>query len=168
MKAVSAMLAVALALALQTTLGRLTVGGTVSVDLVLVVVTYLALARGPMAGMLAGSVAGLLQDTLASGVIGIGGLSKSLVGYLAGVVAQQFILTAPVPRLVIFMGATVVHAVVFMGLYVLLGLRSFPSPYAAVLAQAVGNGLIGLVMFLIVERLPLVPERRHMRRRARR
>ena len=168
MKAVSAMLAIALALALQTTFGRLTVGGTVSVDLVLVVVTYLALARGPMAGMLAGSVAGLLQDTLASGVIGIGGLSKSLVGYLAGVVAQQFILTAPVPRLVIFMGATVVHAVVFMGLYVLLGLRSFPSPYAAVLAQAVGNGLIGLVMFLIVERLPLVLERRHVRRRARR
>ena len=168
MKAVSAMLAVALALALQTTLGRLTVGGTVSVDLVLVVVTYLALARGPMAGMLAGSVAGLLQDTLASGVIGIGGLSKSLVGYLAGVVAQQFILTAPVPRLVIFMGATVVHAVVFMGLYVLLGLRSFPSPYAAVLVQAAGNGLIGLVMFLIVERLPLVLERRHVRRRARR
>ena len=168
MKAVSAMLAVALALALQTTLGRLTVGGTVSVDLVLVVVTYLALARGPMAGMLAGSVAGLLQDTLASGVIGIGGLSKSLVGYLAGVVAQQFILTAPVPRLVIFMGATVVHAVVFMGLYVLLGLRSFPSPYAAVLVQAAGNGLIGLVMFLVVERLPLVLERRHVRRRARR
>ena len=162
------MLAIALALALQTTFGRLTVGATVSVDLVLVVVTYLALARGPMAGMLAGSVAGLLQDTLASGVIGIGGLSKSLVGYLAGVVAQQFILTAPVPRLVIFMGATVVHAVVFMGLYVLLGLRSFPSPYAAVLVQAAGNGLIGLVMFLIVERLPLVPERRHMRRRARR
>ena len=167
MKAVSAMLAVALALALQTTLGRLTVGGTVSVDLVLVVVTYLALARGPMAGMLAGSVAGLLQDTLASGVIGIGGLSKSLVGYLAGVVAQQFILTAPVPRLVIFMGATVVHAVVFMGLYVLLGLRSFPSPYAAVLVQAAGNGLIGLVMFLVVERLPLVLERRHVRRQAR-
>ena len=118
--------------------------------------------------MLAGSVAGLLQDTLASGVIGIGGLSKSLVGYLAGVVAQQFILTAPVPRLVIFIGATVVHAVVFMGLYVLLGLRSFPSPYAAVLVQAAGNGLIGLVMFLIVERLPLVLERRHMRRRVRR
>ncbi len=165
MKAASAILAVSLALALQTTLGRLTVGGTVAVDLVLVVVTYLALARGPMAGMLAGSVAGLLQDALASGVIGIGGLSKSLVGYLAGVVAQQFILTAPLPRLVIFMGATAVHAVVFMGLYVLLGLRSFPSPYAAVLVQAVGNGLIGLVMFLIVERLPLVLERRHMRRR---
>lgn len=165
MKTVSAILAVALALALQTTLGRLTVGGTVAVDLVLVVVTYLALARGPMVGMLAGSVAGLLQDSLASGVIGIGGLSKSLVGYLAGVVAQQFILTAPLPRLVIFMGATAVHAVVFMGLYVLLGLRSFPSPYAAVLVQAVGNGLIGLVMFLIVERLPLVLERRDTSRR---
>ena len=166
MKAVAAIGAVCLALALQTTLGRFTVDDTVAVDLVLVVVTYLALAWGPMAGMLAGSVAGLLQDTLASGVIGIGGLSKSLVGYLAGVVAQQFILTAPLPRLVVFMGATAVHAVVFTGLYVLLGLRSFPSPYASVLVQAAGNGLIGLVAFLIVERLPLVLERRHTRRRA--
>lgn len=166
MKAAGAVLAVSLALAVQTTLGRFAVGGTVAVDLVLVVVTYLALAWGPMAGILAGSVAGLLQDTLASGVIGIGGLAKSLVGYLAGVVAQQFILTAPLPRLVIFMGATAVHAVVFMGLYVLLGLRTFPSPYASVFVQALGNGLIGLVAFLIVERLPQVLERRGTRRRA--
>ncbi|MEQ1898952.1 MAG: rod shape-determining protein MreD [Vicinamibacterales bacterium] len=166
MKAVAAIAAVCLALALQTTLGRFTVDGTVAVDLVLVVVTYIALAWGPMAGILAGSLAGLLQDTLSSGVIGIGGLSKSLVGYLAGVVAQQFILTAPLPRLVIFMGATALHAAVFMGLYVLLGLRTFPSPYASVLVQAMGNGLLGLVVFLIVERLPLVLERRHTRRRA--
>ena len=165
MRAVGAILAVSLALAVQTMLGRLTVGGTVAVDLVLVVVIYLALAWGPLAGMLTGSVAGLLQDALASGVIGIGGLSKSLVGYLAGVVAQQFILTAQLPCLVILMGATAVHAAVFMGLYVLLGLRSFPSPYAAVLVQAAGNGVVGLVAFLLVERLPLALERRQSRRR---
>ena len=50
-------------------------------DLVLVVVVYVALTTGPVSGMLAGSVAGLIQDALSSGVIGIGGLAKSIVGF---------------------------------------------------------------------------------------
>lgn len=165
MKIAVALLAVLVSLVLQTTLSGLTVGGTVAVDLVLVLVVYLALAWGPLAGMLAGSLAGVLQDTLASGVVGVGGLAKSLVGYLAGVVAQQFILTAPVPRLVIFMAATALHAVVFMGLYVLLGLRTFGSPVTSVSVQAIGNGLVGLAVFLVIERVPAFLERRRMRRR---
>ena len=165
MKPVIALVAIAIALVAQAAISRLTVGGTVALDLALVVVTYLALIWGPLAGMLAGSAAGLLQDTLGSGVIGIGGLAKTIVGYLAGVVAQQFILTAPAPRFVIFMGATLVHAVVFIGFYTLLGLRSFPSPLPSVVAQAAGNGVIGLGVFLVVERLPPVIERRRTRRR---
>lgn len=165
MRPVVALVAIAAALVTQAAVSRFTVGGTVAVDLVLVAVTYLALIWGPLAGMLAGSAAGLLQDTLGSGVIGIGGLAKTIVGYLAGVVAQQFILTAPAPRFVIFMGATIVHAVVFIGLYTLLGLRSFPSPLPSVVAQAVGNGAVGLGIFLVVERLPPMMERRRTRRR---
>jgi len=159
------LLAVLISLVLQTTLSGFTIGGTVAVDLVLVLVVYLALAWGPLAGMLGGSLAGVLQDMLASGVVGVGGLAKSLVGYLAGVVAQQFILTAPLPRFVIFMGATAVHALVFMGLYVLLGLRTFGSPVTAVAVQAVGNGLVGLAVFLVSERVPAMADRRRMRRR---
>lgn len=168
MRPALAVLAVAASLVLQTTLGRLTVGGTVAVDLALVVVTYLALVWGPTAGMLTGSMAGLLQDTLASGVVGVGGLAKSLVGYLAGVVAQQFILTAPLPRFVIFMGATAVHAAVFMGLYMLLGLRTFGSPVTSVSVQAVGNGLVGLAVFLVAEHVPAMLDRRRIQRHARR
>ncbi len=168
MKPAVALFAVAVSLVLQTTLGRLTVGGTVAVDLTLVVVTYLALIWGPTAGILTGAAAGLLQDTLASGVVGVGGLAKSLVGYLAGVVAQQFILTAPVPRLVIFMGATAVHAAVFMGLYMLLGLRTFSSPLGSVSVQAVGNGLVGLTLFLVAEHVPAMLDRRRSQRHSRR
>ena len=80
-----------LALALQTTLARLLVRGTARCDLVLVVVVYVALTMGPATGMLAGTVAGLAQDALSSGVIGIGGLAKTVVGFLAGVVGTQFI-----------------------------------------------------------------------------
>jgi rod shape-determining protein MreD len=164
-KAAGSLVAIALALALQTTLARFLVGGTAALDLVLVTVVYVALTSGPGAGMLAGSVAGIIQDALSSGVIGIGGLAKSVVGFLAGVIGQQFIVTAALPRLVMFVAATAMHAAVFMGLYGLLGLRSFPSPWTAVLSQALGNAVVGMVAFLIVERLPGAVERRRHRTR---
>jgi rod shape-determining protein MreD len=164
-RVVGVLIAIALALALQTTLARFLVGGTAALDLVLVVVVYVALTSGPVTGMLAGSLAGIVQDALSSGVIGIGGLAKSIVGFLAGVLGQQFIVTAALPRFVMFLGATALHAAVFMGLYVMLGLRSFPSPWAAILSQGLANAAIGMIGFLAIESLPGVVERRRMRRR---
>jgi rod shape-determining protein MreD len=164
-KALAVLIAIAMALALQTTLTRFLVGGTAAIDLVLVVLVYVALTSGPVTGMFAGSLAGLIQDALSSGIIGIGGLAKSVVGFLAGAIGQQFIVTAALPRLVMFVAATAVHAAVFMGLYALLGLRSFPSPWAAVASQAAGNAAIGMIGFTLVESLPGVLERRRMRRR---
>jgi len=164
-KVVGVLVAIALALALQTTLARFLVGGTAALDLVLVVVTYVALTSGPVTGMFAGSLAGIIQDALSSGVIGIGGLAKSIVGFLAGAIGQQFIITAALPRLLMFLGATAVHAAVFMGLYVLLGLRSFPSPWAAIASQALGNAAVGMIAFTIIESLPGVVERRRVRKR---
>jgi len=164
-KAAGVFLAIALALALQTTLARFVVGGTAALDLVLVVVVYVALTTGPVSGMLAGSVAGVIQDALSSGVIGVGGLAKSIVGFAAGVIGQQFIVTAALPRFVMFLAASVAHAAVFMGLYVMLGLRTFPSPWAAILSQAVGNAVVGMIAFTIIEGLPGILERRRMRRR---
>jgi rod shape-determining protein MreD len=160
-RAAGIILAIAAALALQTTLARY-VRGTVALDLVLVVVVYVALTSGPVAGLLTGTVAGLIQDSLATttGVIGIGGLAKTLVGFLTGIVGTQFIVTQPVPRFVVFFGATLLHATVFMGLYTLLGLSHFGSPYAAVAGQAAGNATVGVVAFQLAELLPGAVERR--------
>ena len=165
MKAGASLLAIAIALALQTTLTRFAVGGTGALDVVLVAVIYVALTTGPVGGMLAGTVAGLIQDALSSGVIGIGGLAKTLVGFLVGAFGQQFIVTAALPRFVMFVAATALHAAVFMGLYVALGLRVFPSPWTAIASQALGNALVGLVSFAIMESLPGIVERRRGRRR---
>jgi rod shape-determining protein MreD len=153
-------LATALALALQTTLARFVIRGTVAVDLVLVVVVYVALTSGPATGLLTGTFAGLVQDALSTGVIGIGGLAKTIVGFLAGIVGTQFIVAQPLPRFVVFFGATIVHAVVFIGLYVALDLRAFGTPYAAVLGQATGNAAVGVVAFQLAELLPGAVERR--------
>jgi rod shape-determining protein MreD len=166
-RAVGVLVAIALALALQTSLARFLVGGAAAVDLVLIVVVYVALTGGPVTGMLAGSLAGLTQDALSIGVIGIGGLSKSIVGFVVGAIGQQFIVTAALPRLVIFLASTVAHAAIFMGLYVLLGLGSFPSPWAPILSQALGNAAVGMIACTIIEAFPGVVERRRLSRRTR-
>jgi rod shape-determining protein MreD len=166
-KAVGVLVAIALALALQTSVSRFLVGGAAAVDLVLIVVVYVALTRGPVTGMLAGSLAGLTQDALSIGVIGIGGLSKSIVGFVVGAVGQQFIVTAALPRLVIFLGSTVAHAAIFMGLYVLLGLGSFPSPWAPIFSQALGNAVVGMIACTIIEVFPVAVERRRLSKRTR-
>ena len=165
MKAVGVLIAIALALALQTTLAGVLVGGAAALDLVLVVVVYVALTSGPVTGMFAGSLAGIAQDALSGGVIGIGGLAKSTVGFLAGAVSQQFIVTAAIPRFLMFMAATGLHAAVFMGVYAGLGIRSFSSPLTAVVGQAAANAAVGIIAFSIVEALPGVVERRRLSRR---
>ena len=168
MKTAGVFIAIALALALQSSLARFVVRGTVALDLVLIVVVYVALTTGPVTGMLAGSVAGIAQDALSSGTLGIGGLAKTIVGFAAGVIGQQFIVTAAFPRLVMFVAATIVHAALFMGLYVLLGLREFPSPWVAVFSQSVANAVAGMIAFTIIEAFPGAMDRRRFSKRARR
>jgi rod shape-determining protein MreD len=130
------------------------------VDLVLVVVVYVALTSGPVAGLLTGTVGGLIQDAMSTGVLGIGGLAKTLVGFLAGIIGTQFIVAQPLPRFLVFFGATLLHSVVFIGLYVLLDLRHFGTPYTAAVGQAAGNAAVGVVAFQLVELLPGAVERR--------
>ena len=165
MRTAGVLIAIALALALQTTLARFVVGGTAPIDLVLVAVVYIALTSGPVSGMLAGSVAGLIQDSLSTGVVGIGGLAKATVGFVVGALGQQFIVTAALPRLVMFIGASIGYQLVFMGIYTLLQQRSFPSPWKAIATQALGNAIVGMIAFSIVESFPGMMERRRAGRR---
>ncbi len=152
--------ALAAAVVLQTTLAGFLVPGALTVDLVLVVVVYVALTSGPVAGLLAGTVGGLVQDALSSGILGMGGLTKTLVGFLVGRFGTQLIVTAMMPRFLVFAAASAAHAGLFMGAYTLLGLRSFPNPLATVALQAVGNGVIGVVGFQVAEWLPQMLDRR--------
>lgn len=160
MRTAVAMAAILIALGLQTTLSSQGWGNGAALDLVLIVVVYVAIKSGPSTGLLAGTMAGLIQDSLSSGILGIGGLAKTIVGFLAGVLGSQFIVTAPLPRFLLLLMATALHAAIFMGLYTVLNLRQFSAPYSAVLAQAVGNAFVGVVAFQVIEWFPGFVDRR--------
>ena len=164
MKTAVSIFAIVAALALQTSLAGLLAGGAIAVNLVLVAVVYLALSYGAVTGVLAGMLGGIAQDALAGGLVGLGGITKTLIGFVVGVLGAQFNLSTTVPRLVMFVAATFVHELMFAGLHALVGGRPFALLYSATLVQALVNGLVGITVFLIVERGPDAVQRRRMSR----
>lgn len=164
------------ALALQTTLARFLIPGANLVDLVFVAVVYIALTGGPTAGLVAGALAGLAQDTLANtgtsvistsagvatarSIIGIGGLAKTVIGFFTGIIGTQFIVARPLPRAVVFFTATVCHAIIFVGLYRVLDPGYAQTPYGTIFSQAGANALAGVLIFQVSEFLPGFLDRR--------
>lgn len=164
MKVVIVLAALVVALLLQTTIAGMSLEGGSLINFVLIAVVYLALAFGAMTGLLAGAAGGLAQDAIAGSVLGLGGLSKTLVGFLVGVLGAQFIVAQPIPRFVMFVGATFLHELCFQGLHALVEGQTFQYGFRSVLAQAAVNALVGILVFQVVEGAPGMMQRRDARR----
>jgi len=146
--------AVLTALVLQGLLTRALGAPSLRVDFGLVAVVWIALRHGRVAGLLGGTLVGLGQDALGGGILGLAGLSKSVAGFATGFVGTQFIVTQTLPRFMVFLGATLLHASIFVGLSMLLGLRASPNPYLDVALQGASNAAIGVLVFKLFEISP--------------
>jgi rod shape-determining protein MreD len=162
MKAAIVGLAIIAALALQTStfLGRQGSG----IDLVLVVVIWAALQFGPAAGLLTGAAAGLAQDVLSAGIIGVGGFSKTLVGFGAGVVGSQFIVANALPRFVVLAVGAVVNELVFLGMYAAIERRGFDMPWKQAGIRALTTAVVGIALMIASNAIPAFLMRRRLRR----
>ena len=154
------------AVVLQLALSRYAVGGRFAVDLVLVGVIYVAFHWGPLAGMLAGTVGGIVQDSLADDVIGVGSLVKTVLGFAAGVVGAQFIVARPAGRAVVVAGASVVHRLAILALYGLIDQRWSGVPWTDILGETLVNMVAAVVAFQATESLPGMLARGRARRRS--
>jgi rod shape-determining protein MreD len=81
-----------------------------------VVVLYFSIRRGEIFGALLGTMCGLVQDAFSLGVFGVGGLTKTLLGFWTGYISRR-IDVAPLARNALFM---LVMSVVEMVLWVLI------------------------------------------------
>ena len=153
------------AVVLQAALARYTVGGRWVFDLVLVGVVYAALQQGAIAGMVAGTVGGLLQDSLSGGILGTGGLTKTLTGFVAGGVGTQFVVAKPHAKAVIVAGATVLNRAMAIGLDGLIHLAWPPVSWTAVLGEVAANTVCAFVVFAVANALPGAMARGRLRGR---
>ncbi len=90
------------------------------IDLPLLVTVYFSLQRAPVLGMTTGVASGLGGDLIAGGIPGVGGFTKTLIGYLIAVTSIKFPLENPLARFAIVAVASAANTVLFVGLYLML------------------------------------------------
>ena len=150
---------------LQVVLARFTVGGRMTFDLILVGVVFVALQAGPVAGMLAGTLGGIMLDLLSGGLVGVGGLLKTVIGFFAGSMGSRLVVAKPYARALIVGAATFVHGLLATGLHGVIDGWS-GVPWVAMLWEAVLNTIAGYVAFLLIESLPTAMSRGRSRQRS--
>jgi rod shape-determining protein MreD len=143
------------ALAVQSALSLVVPGWARILDPFLLLVVYCGLKGGETHGMLAGAVAGWIQDIHFGGrVLGLAGLSKVLVGFGVGLAGTRFQLTEPGARVLVLLLAVLLDALIMRQLAgafdVSTGLLTLP----ALGLRAAVNAGVGVPLFALVERRP--------------
>jgi rod shape-determining protein MreD len=143
------------ALVLQAWLPRL-LGRYVWFDLPLVVTVYFALGRrSPIQGTLMGAAMGLFEDALSNHAIGVNGIAKTVVGYLAASVGVRIDVENHTIRLILNFLLSLLSGAIYVFVYrILLGLELEWNWYSE-LFRAIGNSLIALVLFPLLDRIQI-------------
>lgn len=123
-------------------------------DLPFVVTVYFALSRrNPIQGTIMGAAMGLFEDALTHNAIGINGIAKSIVGFLAASVGVRIEVENQVIRLLLTFSLSLLSSAIYLFVSrFLLGL-ALEWSWLAELLRAVGNSLIALVLFPVLDRL---------------
>ena len=149
-------LAPLVALVLQAWLPRV-LRNHVFFDLPLVVTIYFALGRrSPIQGTLMGASMGLFEDALSHHAIGVNGIAKTVAGFLAASVGIRIDVENVTIRLMLIFSLSLVASAIYVFTYrVLLGLDLEWSWFIE-LFTAIGNSLLALVLFPLLDRLQIM------------
>ncbi|HLY43540.1 MAG TPA: rod shape-determining protein MreD [Terracidiphilus sp.] len=143
------------ALILQAWLPRL-LGRYAWFDLPLVVTIYFALGRrSPIQGTIMGCTLGIFEDALTHHAIGINGIAKSVVGFLAASVGVRIDVESQIIRVALIFFLSLLSSLIYIFIYRFL--LDLPSDVVRMteLYKALGNAAIGLVTFPFLDKLQI-------------
>src|SRR5215510_7488743 len=123
-------------------------------DLPLLITVYFGLSRrNPSTGLLLGMVIGLLQDSLSKTPLGLFGLSKTLIGYLASSIGARLDTEHPLARFAL----TGAFFALQQGIVILTRklLLAQPQPWftMSLLIACVVNATLGVFLYYLLDRL---------------
>jgi len=123
-------------------------------DLPLLVTIFFAMARrNPVTGLLTGAVIGLLQDSLTHNPLGVFGIAKTVVGYIASSLGVRIDVQNPGVRLGITFAFYQFHQAVYF--LVVRGMMGQPLEWrwGHELMAGAANGVLAVVLFAGLDRL---------------
>ena len=125
-------------------------------DLPLVVTIYFALGRrSPVQGTIMGAAMGLFEDALSHHAIGLNGLAKTVVGYLAASVGVRFDVDNFLIRAALNFSLSLLASGIYLFVYRFLLGMELDWRWLAELVKAVDNSVIAMVLFPLLNRLQI-------------
>ncbi len=122
-------------------------------DLPLIVTIFFAVSRrSPIAGTLTGALIGLLQDALTNRPIGVNGMAKAIVGYVAASIGLQVAVEALTTRLLMnFIFCLLQSLILFLIDSRLLGLSGHHVLWKHELIRAGINTAVAVPIFFLLD-----------------
>jgi len=123
-------------------------------ELPLIVTVYFALMRrSPIGGLLVGAIVGLAQDSLSKNPLGMFGITKTIIGYVAASVGLRLDVDHPMIRLILGFFFFVFHQFIFWVLSrMLLGQQmNFETQRTLVLGLL--NAIVAVSLFHFLDKL---------------
>ncbi len=123
-------------------------------ELPLIVTVYFALMRrSPIGGLLVGAIVGLAQDSLSKNRLGMFGITKTIIGYVAASVGLRLDVDHPMIRLILGFFFFVFHQFIFWVLSrALLGQQmNFETQRTLVLGLL--NAIVAVSLFHFLDKL---------------
>ena len=122
-------------------------------ELPLIVTVFFAVSRrNPVAGTLTGAAIGLLQDALTNGPIGVNGMAKAVIGYIAASIGIQVDVENLTTRLLINFAFSILNSVLlFLINRRLLGHFDFHLLWVHELIRAAIKTVVALPIFFLLD-----------------
>ncbi len=122
-------------------------------DLPLIATIFFAVSRrSPVAGTLTGTMIGLLQDALTNQPLGVNGMAKSMIGYLAASIGFRVDVESLTTRAAMAFGFSLLQSVL---LYLigrrLLGMHGLQVLWPHELLRAVVNTVVAIPVFYVLD-----------------
>jgi rod shape-determining protein MreD len=124
-------------------------------DLPLLITLYFAFSRrNPSTGLLLGMVIGLIQDSLGGGQLGLFGIAKTLVGFLASSLGARLDVEHPLSRFGLAAGFYLFHQTVYI--FTRRWLVAQPEHFGRELfVGAAINAVLAMIIFPLLDKLRL-------------
>ncbi len=125
-------------------------------DLPLLVTIFFGVARrNQVSGMALGAIIGIIQDSLTHHPLGVFGIAKTVIGYLASSLGVKIDVENPGSRLLMTIGFTLLHgAIVFLVMRFLVSDPTQPVAWRGLheIGPAIANGLLAIILFSLLDR----------------
>src|SRR6266403_1382852 len=123
-------------------------------DLPLLVTIYFGLSRrNPSTGLLLGTFIGLLQDSLSKTPLGLFGIAKTVIGYLASSIGARLDTEHPLARFALTAAFFALHQGIVVLVQKLLRAQHQPWFTTRLFVACIVNAILGVFLYHFLDRL---------------